>query len=67
MDEATSALDLNTENHIMQTILKLRGKKTILIVAHRLKTLENCDRIIVIEQGRLKEQGEPNSILNKYK
>ena len=51
----------------MQTILKLRGKKTILIVAHRLKTLENCDRIIVIEQGRLKEQGEPNSILNKYK
>ena len=67
LDEATSALDLNTENHIMQTILKLRGKKTILIVAHRLKTLENCDRIIVIEQGRLKEQGEPNSILNKYK
>jgi ABC-type multidrug transport system fused ATPase/permease subunit len=67
LDEATSALDLNTESQIMQTVLNMKGNKTILIVAHRLKTLENCDRIIVIEEGVVKEEGEPSFILNKYK
>jgi ABC-type bacteriocin/lantibiotic exporter with double-glycine peptidase domain len=67
LDEATSALDVKTENEIMQTIQELKGKITIIIVAHRLVTLENCDRVIVLEYGKIKEVGESENILSKYK
>lgn len=51
LDEATSALDKDTEEKIMQSINQLRGIKTILIIAHRVSTLEICDRLYVIENG----------------
>jgi len=51
LDEATSALDNNTEKEVMLAIDALHGQKTILIVAHRLSTVENCDRIYRIQNG----------------
>jgi ABC-type multidrug transport system fused ATPase/permease subunit len=53
LDEATSALDSETEASFMEVIYALKGEKTILIVAHRLSTLSNCDRIIAIKDGEI--------------
>lgn len=63
LDEATSALDSQTEQFVMETVMELRKKKTIVIVAHRLSTLQNCDRIYRLEKGRIIEEGKPVDIL----
>lgn len=55
LDEATSALDNDTETAIMEAINHFHGKKTMLIIAHRLRTIENCDLIYKVEDGRLTE------------
>jgi ATP-binding cassette, subfamily B, bacterial PglK len=52
-DEATSALDNMTERDVMAAIEMLPGDKTIIMIAHRLSTLEKCDRLIVMERGRV--------------
>lgn len=52
-DEATSALDTETEKDIMESITNLHGKKTMLIIAHRLTTLEGCDKIYRVESGKI--------------
>jgi ABC-type multidrug transport system fused ATPase/permease subunit len=64
LDEATSALDSTTEKEVMNAVNALRGRKTIIIVAHRLSTLENCDRIYQLENGKITKEGNPNSILH---
>ncbi|KJY78443.1 hypothetical protein TW78_02500 [Vibrio coralliilyticus] len=56
-DEATSALDGITENQIMESIEKLSGKKTIIMIAHRLKTIRTCDRIYFMESGEIVDEG----------
>lgn len=53
LDEATSALDTGTEHEIMSSVDLLKGKKTIIIVTHRMITLKNCDQIYKLEQGKL--------------
>ncbi len=55
LDEATSALDSKTESSIMESVMKLSDKKTILIVAHRLSTLSKCDKIYELKNSRLEE------------
>jgi len=57
-DEATSALDMQTEKIVMDSINRLEKEVTIIIIAHRLNTVKNCDNIIVIEKGEIKEQGK---------
>jgi ATP-binding cassette subfamily C protein len=57
MDEATSALDLGTEQEIGETIAALRKKVTILVVAHRLSTVRMCDRLVMMAEGRIADQG----------
>ena len=52
LDEATSALDHDTEAAIMESINHFHGKKTLLIIAHRLQTIEKCDLIYRIENGK---------------
>lgn len=52
-DEATSALDNDTESAIMESIENLKGKKTLVIIAHRLTTIENCDVVYRIEDGKV--------------
>lgn len=64
LDEATSALDTTTERGVMQAVTALQGSKTILIVAHRLSTVEHCDRLYRLEQGRVVEEGTPNTMLS---
>lgn len=56
-DEATSALDNKTEDYIMNSIDKISKNFTILIIAHRLSTLKNCDQIIRMSEGKIKEVG----------
>lgn len=56
LDEATSALDAETENAVMESIDALQGKKTLIIVAHRLTTIRNCDRIFEIVEGKAVER-----------
>lgn len=55
LDEATSALDNETEKYVMQAITSLKGIKTILIIAHRLSTLENTDVVYRLENGSIKQ------------
>ena len=57
MDEATSALDSESEIAIQKNIDNLKGQLTIIIVAHRLSTIINTDRIILIEKGHIKNEG----------
>lgn len=67
-DEATSALDGITEKVIMDAIHELSGKRTIILIAHRLKTVQNCDTIFFMNKGKLIEQGSYSELVerNKY-
>lgn len=65
LDEATSHLDALSENSIMQTINNLPQKTTTLIVAHRLSAIKNCDKIFVMKDGKIEEQGSHCSLLEK--
>ncbi|MCR4754921.1 MAG: ATP-binding cassette domain-containing protein [Lachnospiraceae bacterium] len=56
LDEATSALDNSTELAIMQSINSLQGHKTLIIIAHRLTTVRNCDHIYEINHGTITEK-----------
>jgi ATP-binding cassette, subfamily B, bacterial len=62
LDEPTSALDGRSENLIRDTLSALRGAVTVVIIAHRMSTLEICDRIMVIEDGRLTALGTPGDL-----
>jgi ABC-type multidrug transport system fused ATPase/permease subunit len=66
-DEATSALDNLTEVAVMDTLQGLTGTKTIVLVAHRLTTLRLCDQIILLENGRIAEQGTYDEMLERSK
>jgi ABC-type multidrug transport system fused ATPase/permease subunit len=63
LDEATSALDTNTEKEVMNAVNGLHGEKTLIIIAHRLTTVENCDKIYKISNGKLVYSGSPQKIL----
>jgi len=56
LDEATSALDIPTEERVMAAVNALHGRKTILIVAHRFSTVQNCDRFYTLSEGQIEEQ-----------
>jgi len=62
-DEATSALDGITENIIMQAINDFQGSKTIIMIAHRLKTIQDCDQIFFIERGKVVDKGTFDQLL----
>ncbi|MCM1324927.1 MAG: ATP-binding cassette domain-containing protein, partial [Acetobacter sp.] len=65
LDEATSALDNETENDVIEALNELMNGKTVIAIAHRLSTLKNMDRIIVIDKGKIIEQGTPEQLLDK--
>lgn len=62
LDEATSALDSESERAIQDSIDALKGKMTVVMVAHRLATIRNADRIFVLDRGRVVEQGDFESL-----
>ncbi len=65
LDEASSALDLESEREIMKNIFKKFREKTIISVAHRLSTLQQADRIVVLDRGRMVESGKHEDLLDR--
>ena len=65
LDEATSALDNESEQYIQQSLEKLSQGRTTITIAHRLSTIRNADRIVVIEDGRITEQGNHDDLLDQ--
>jgi subfamily B ATP-binding cassette protein MsbA len=63
LDEATSALDTESERHIQHALQQLMENRTTFVIAHRLSTVENADRIIVMEDGRIIESGSHEDLL----
>ena len=63
MDEATSALDSENERKIIDEINNLKGEKTLIVIAHRLSTVHNCDRIYKLDCGKVLKVGTPKEIL----
>ena len=63
LDEATSSVDTRTEMHIQSAMLALMRNRTSLIIAHRLSTIRDADKIVVIDQGRVVEEGTHESLL----
>lgn len=64
LDEATSSLDTATEHGVMQAVRALQGSKTILIVAHRLSTVEHCNRLYRLHEGKMMEDWTPNRLVS---
>ena len=64
-DEATSALDNETQNEIQSAIENLKGEYTILIIAHRLSTVIDSDKIFVVDNGKVIDSGSHKNLLKK--
>ena len=65
LDEATSSVDTRTEKHIQDAMINLMKDRTSLIIAHRLSTIQDADCIVVMDQGRIAEQGSHDELLAK--
>lgn len=65
LDEATSALDNESEQIIRQALLKLKSRMTIVIIAHRLSTVMECDRVTVLAEGKTAEEGNPYALRSR--
>ncbi|HTM10851.1 MAG TPA: ABC transporter ATP-binding protein [Verrucomicrobiae bacterium] len=63
LDEPTSALDALHENHLTETLLRLKGKRTIVLVSHKINTIKDCDRICVLDGGRIVETGTHDELV----
>ena len=63
LDEATASLDTECETQVQQAISELVRDKTVLIVAHRMRTIEGADRIVVLRDGTVEEDGSPNQLM----
>jgi subfamily B ATP-binding cassette protein MsbA len=65
LDEATSALDTESERLVQKALDSLMGHRTTLVIAHRLSTVQKADRILVLDRGRIVEQGKHGALLGK--
>ncbi|MFA6933100.1 MAG: ABC transporter ATP-binding protein, partial [Bacteroidales bacterium] len=65
LDEATSALDTESERLVQESLEKLMKGRTTLVIAHRLSTILKSDKIIVMENGKIAEQGTHHSLLSQ--
>lgn len=66
-DEASSNIDIESESIIFETIQQLKKTKSIIIISHRLANVVSCDKIYVLEKGRMIEQGTHNELINNHK
>ena len=65
LDEATANVDPENEKELMEAINALTKEKTIIMIAHRLKTVRNADQIVVIDKGRIVQQGTHNQLMKQ--
>lgn len=65
LDEATASLDAENETHIQRAISRLVKGKTVLIIAHRMRTVEGADKLVLLKDGKVAEQGSPEELLAK--
>ena len=62
-DEATASLDVENETQVQQALSRLLAGKTVLVIAHRMRTVANADKIVVLKEGRVAEQGAPAELM----
>ena len=65
LDEATSSLDTESEKIVQDAIEKLMHNRTVIVIAHRLSTVHNANKIIVIDKGDIVDTGTHNELINK--
>ena len=62
LDEATASLDVENETKVQGALSRLLAGKTVLVIAHRMRTVEAADKIVVLKDGRVAEQGAPDEL-----
>lgn len=62
LDEATASLDVENETQVQSALSRLLKGKTVVVIAHRMRTVENADKVVVLKDGRVAEQGSPNDL-----
>ena len=65
LDEATASLDVENETKVQEALSRLLSGKTVLVIAHRMRTVESADRIVVLSEGRVAEEGSPAELLSR--
>ncbi len=65
LDEATASLDAENETYIQEAISRLIKNKTVIIIAHRMRTVSGADKIVVIDGGHVAETGKPSELIKK--
>ncbi len=65
MDEATSALDAESESEIQKALDYMRGKVTVVLIAHRLNTIQHADMVVLIEEGRVTDTGTLKDLISR--
>lgn len=65
LDEATASLDVENESQVQEALSNLLAGKTVLVIAHRMRTVMNADKIVVLDRGRVIEQGSPAKLLDE--
>ena len=65
LDEATANVDPENENLLMKAVESLTKEKTVIMIAHRLKTVENADQIFVVDRGKIVQHGKHNELVHE--
>ena len=65
LDEATASLDVENESAVQEALSRLLQGKTVLVIAHRMRTVEAADKIVVLSDGRVTEQGTPAELMKQ--
>ena len=65
LDEATASLDVENETKIQEALSRLLAGKTVLVIAHRMRTVENADKIVVLKDGMVEETGKPSDLMTR--
>lgn len=65
LDEATASLDVDNETMIQESLSRLIKNKTVMIIAHRMRTVADADKIVVLKEGKVAETGNPEELMSK--
>ena len=65
LDEATASLDVENETQVQAALSRLLAGKTVIVIAHRMRTVMSADKIVVLKEGRVAEQGAPAELMSR--